>query len=134
MVFSGRPVVRHFIRLQPERLDCSSRLSIIFGVAPRLRTLTSNLSRGNSSENLFDGQHAGARVGKERAGRGDHLKKSRTRGLTVDERVKLSPGEGTARNPLASLFMDFAGVRATVTARGNDAIIQERVGRSQVPL
>jgi hypothetical protein len=35
-------------------------------------------------------------------------------------------------NPLASI--DFAGVRAMVTARGNGAIIQERVGRSQVPL
>jgi hypothetical protein len=29
--------------------------------------------------------------------------------------------------------MDFAGVRATVTARGNDAIIQERVVRRMFP-
>jgi hypothetical protein len=46
--------------------------------------------------------------------------------LAVTQRVELLIGEGTASaNPLAS-FMDFARVRATVTARGNGAIIQER--------
>jgi len=50
-----------------------------------------------------------------------------------DERVKLSPGKVSLRNPLAS-FMDFAGVHATMTARGTSARHPGKGTRSVRPL